>query len=320
MATTIAGIDLGGTKIFGAQVTLDGTGSGGTASIGTETKRSTPRSSVDDIVAAIAEVGGALDDHPPRVGLGTPGVVAPESGIVENAPNLAGFDRPVPLAELVSEAVAAPVAIGNDVNMAALGETRVGAAAGHDDVLAVWMGTGLGAGLVLDGRLRVGPNGLAGELGHTTVVPGGRRCACGGVGHVEAYIGRRALEASARERHANGEPTMLVDTAGDRPMKSKVFAKAYEAGDQVAMSLIDEGLDVLTIAIANVLVIADVTTVVLGGGLGERLADVAVERIGTGLADLHYAGAAPVIVEGSLGDHAGALGAAFHAVDSIGVR
>lgn len=315
MGTTIAGIDLGGTKIFGARVRLD---DDGTASIGAETKRPTPRSSVDDIVAAIAEVIAELDDAPDLVGIGTPGVIAPSSGVVEYAPNLAGFDRPVPLADLVSDAVGAPVAIGNDVNMAALGEVRVGAAAGHDDVLAVWMGTGLGAGLVLDGGLRVGPNGLAGELGHSTVVPGGRPCACGGRGHVEAYIGRRALEVAARERHAAGEATMLVDSAGDRPMKSKVFSKAYDAGDPVAVSLIDEGLDLLTVAIANVLVVVDVTTVVIGGGLGERLADVAVDRIGDGLADLHYAGAAPAIVEGSLGDHAGALGAAFHAVDHVG--
>lgn len=315
MGTTIAGIDLGGTKIFGARVRL---GNDGVASVGEEIKRPTPRTSVDDIVAAIAEVIGELDETPDLVGIGTPGVIAPNSGTVTYAPNLTGFDRPVPLADLVADAVGAPVAIGNDVNMAALGEARVGAAAGDDDVLAVWMGTGLGAGLVLDGRLRIGPNGLAGELGHATVVPDGRRCACGGRGHVEAYIGRRALEATVRERHAAGESTMLVDTAGDGPMKSKVFGKAYKAGDEVAVSLIDEGLDVLALAIANVLVIADVTTVVIGGGLGERLASVAIDRIGSRLADLHYAGDAPAVVAGALGDHAGSLGAAFHAADTIG--
>lgn len=312
--TTIAGIDLGGTKIFGARITTDADGSG---SVGDDAKRSTPKTSVDDIVDAIAGVVAELGETPDLVGIGTPGVIAPGGRVVEYAPNLAGFDQPVPLADLVSEAVGVPVAIGNDVNMAALGEARAGAARGHDDVLAVWMGTGLGAGLVLDGRLRVGPNGLAGELGHATVVPGGLRCACGGRGHLEAYVGRRALEARAREFHAAGRSTSLVEAAGDRPMKSKVFRAAYADGDAVAVELIDEGLAMLTIAIATVLVVVDVTTVVLGGGLGERFADIAVDRIGRGLADLHYAGAAPAIVEGSLGDHAGALGAAFHAVDSL---
>jgi glucokinase len=314
VATTIAGIDLGGTKIFGARVQRD---DDGTATVAGDTKRPTPTTSVDDIVDAITEVIHELGDPPDLVGIGTPGVVPPASGVVEYAPNLTGFDRPVPLAERVSDAVGVPVAIGNDVNMAALGEVRVGAAAGDDDVLAVWMGTGLGAGLVLDGRLRVGPNGLAGELGHTTVVPGGRRCACGGRGHVEAYIGRRALEEHARALHADGTHTELVAEAGKGAMKSKVFSAAYRSGDEVAVSLIDEGLDLLAVAIANVLVIADVTTVVIGGGLGERLADVAVDRLGTGLAELHYAGAAPTIVEASLGDHAGALGAAFHAVETF---
>lgn len=313
--TTIAGVDLGGTKIFGARITRS---DDGTASVGPESRRSTPTSSVSDIVDAIASVVDELGETPDLIGIGTPGVIAPGGGVVEYAPNLAGFDRPVPLADLVSDAVGVPVAIGNDVNMAALGEARVGAAKGHHDVLAIWMGTGLGAGLILDDRLRVGPNGLAGELGHSTVVPGGRRCACGGSGHLEAYIGRRALEARARELHAAGRKTTLVERAGDGPMKSKVFHAAYTEGDEVAVELIDEGLSMLTVAIATVLVVVDVTTVVFGGGLGERFGDVIVDRVAGGLAGLHYAGAAPSLVLGTLGDHAGALGAAFHAVDMAG--
>ncbi|WP_436793530.1 ROK family protein [Actinospongicola halichondriae] len=315
--TTIAGIDLGGTKIFGARVSRADDGS---FLVGDDTKRATPTTSVDGIVAAIADAIAELGPTPDLVGIGTPGVIAPDDGVVEYAPNLAGFDEPVPLASLVADAVGAPVVIGNDVNMAALGEVRAGTAVGSDDVLAVWMGTGLGAGLVLDGSLRVGPNGLAGELGHSTVVPDGRPCPCGGRGHVEAYIGRRALEARARELHAEGRATRLVELAGTKRMKSKVFSTAYEEGDAVAVELIDEGLEMLTLAIANVLVIVDVTTVVIGGGLGERLGDLAVERIGDGLASLHYAGALPTIVEASLGDHAGALGAAFHAFESLGAR
>jgi len=309
VARNIAGIDLGGTKIFGARVRRDGDG----ATVTDETKRPTPTTSVDDIVSAIAEVVAELGPTPDAVGIGTPGVIAPGSGVVEYAPNLAGFDQPVRLAERVAEAVGVPVVIGNDVNMAALGEARMGAGRGSADVLAVWMGTGLGAGLIVDGRLRVGPNGLAGELGHVVVVPGGRPCACGGRGHLEAYIGRRSLEARARELHASGRVTDLVDRAGDDPMKSKVFSKAYEGGDDVAVELIDEGLEMLAHAVANVLVVVDVTTVVIGGGLGERLGPVVVDRLGRRLASLHYAGAAPTIVEASLGDHAGALGAAFHA-------
>ena len=234
MARAIAGIDLGGTKIFGARVRRDADG----ATVSDETKRSTPNTSVDDIVSAIVDVVGELGSTPEVVGIGTPGVIAPGSGVVEYAPNLAGFDRPVPLAERVAEAVGVPVVIGNDVNMAALGEARLGAGQRSADVLAVWMGTGLGAGLIVDGRLRVGPNGLAGELGHTVVVPGGRPCACGGRGHLEAYIGRRALETRARELHASGRPT---DSSRRHQLLVRVERRAERPGMVAERRLDDRG-------------------------------------------------------------------------------
>ncbi|HEX4902032.1 MAG TPA: ROK family protein, partial [Acidimicrobiales bacterium] len=208
------------------------------------------------------------------------------------------------------------VVVGNDVNVAALGEVRAGAAVGHRDVLAVWLGTGLGAALVLDGRLRGGPHGLAGELGHAIAVPGGRRCGCGGQGHVEAYVGRRSMELEARRRHAAGERTDLVDLAGEQPMKSKVFRKAYDAGDAVARELVDEGIEVLALAVVNVAVTVDVEAVVVGGGLGERFSPMVGERIADVLARLGHAGVVPGVLDASLGDLAGALGAAWLVEDA----
>lgn len=310
--TRVAGIDLGGTKIFGAHVEIGD----GAAHLVSEAKRSTPTDGADAIADAVAAVVHEVVPEPDLVGVGTPGVIDPASGRVLFAPNLTGFDRPVALAELVSERVGAPVVLGNDVNLAALGEARLGAAAGRADLLAVWMGTGLGAGLVLDGRLRAGPSGLAGELGHVTVVPGGRECPCGGRGHLEAYIGRRAMELTARRLHESGRPTRLVELAGAKPMKSKVFRTAYDEGDAVAVELIDEGLELLGLAVANVVVTVDVTTVVVGGGLGERLGAVALDRLRNALGRLGYAGVAPEVVGAALGDHAGAIGAAVHAADA----
>ena len=251
-----------------------------------------------------------------RSASGTPGVVESSTGVVQRAPNLAGFDRPVPLAAMLTERLGVPVTVANDVNVAAFGEVMVGVAQGHRDVLAVWMGTGLGAGLVLDGRLRFGPSGLAGELGHVVVVPNGRECACGGLGHVEAYIGRRSMEDRARELHASGRRTALVELAGDDRMKSKVFATAYEAGDEVAVELIDEGLTLLGIAVANVVVTVDVAAIVVGGGLGERLDTVAVPHLEHSLRVLRFSGTPPVVLPASLGDPAGAIGAAVLAVRS----
>lgn len=303
----VVGIDLGGTKVFGALVDPDRTGLGAVLA---DAKSPTPTGGVDDVLDAVEAVVRKLDPLPTAVGIGTPGVVEPGTGRVLLAPNLAGFDRPVDVGRLLRERLGCEVAVGNDVNVAALGEARAGAGAGHQDILAVWLGTGLGAGFVLDGRLRVGPHGLAGELGHAVVVPGGRGCGCGGRGHLEAYIGRRALEVHARELHAAGRPTELVELAGEAPMKSKVFRAAYDAGDPVARELIDEGVALLGTAIVNVAVTVDIGAVVIGGGLGERFGGLVTERVGESLRTLGLAGVEPVVLEASLGDHAGALGAA----------
>lgn len=308
MSAPVVGIDLGGTKIFGALI--DGIEGGAPRVLEVE-KRATPTTTSRDVIDAIIDVVRTLDPAPDAVGIGTPGVVAPGSGDVLVAPNLPGFDRTVHLGALVSERLGTHVAVGNDVNVAALGEARAGAARGHDDVLAVWMGTGLGAGLILDGRLRIGPSGLAGELGHTVVVPDGRRCGCGGRGHLEAYIGRRALEDEARARHASGQATLLVERAGAKRIKSKAFRTAYDDGDEVAVALIDEGLRMLGIAVANAIVTVDLAAVVVGGGLGERFGGLAVERLTASLAALRFAGPAPTVLEASLGDEAGAIGAAI---------
>src|SRR6266550_1590552 len=109
-------------------------------------------------------------------------------------------------------------------------------------VLGVWVGTGVGGGLILDGTLRRGDSGYAGEIGHTIVHPGGRVCGCGGRGHLEAYAGRAALEREARERHAAGTPTALVELAGDARMTSRVWASALDASDVVAIELLDEAV------------------------------------------------------------------------------
>ncbi len=309
----VVGIDLGGTKIFGALV--DGAASD-EPTVVRHAKAATPTTSAEDIIDAVVEMVRSLHPEPVAVGIGTPGVVESGSGVVARAPNLVGFDRPVPLGSLLTERLGVPVTVANDVNVAAFGEVMVGAARGHRDVLAVWMGTGLGAGLVLDGQLRIGPSGLAGELGHVVVVPNGRECACGGLGHVEAYIGRRAMEERARELHAQGRTTALVELAGDDRMKSKVFVTAYDAGDEVAVELIDEGLALLGIAVANAVVTVDVAAVVVGGGLGERLDKVAVERLAHSLRVLRFSGTPPVVLSAALGDPAGAIGAAVLAVRS----
>ncbi|HYD11075.1 MAG TPA: ROK family protein, partial [Acidimicrobiales bacterium] len=198
------------------------------------------------------------------------------------------------------------------VNVATAAEHRLGAARGHDDVLCVFAGTGVGGGLVLDGALRRGPHGLTGEIGHTIVVAGGRRCGCGGLGHLEAYAGRRCLEGEARRLHEGGRATKLVEIAGDQKMKSSAFSKALAAGDEVARELLDGAADALAAAFASAAALVDLSLIVLGGGLAEKLGDPFVQQIDAALQERLFVRSMDLhVVPAALGDHGGAVGAAL---------
>lgn len=295
------GIDLGGTKLLVALVS-DG-------QVIRQIKQPTPDGPpavVDAIAEAVRELGGA-----DRIGIGTPGVVEHDTGTVSHAPNLAGWDAAVPLRAMVERAwPGAQVRVDNDVNVGLLGEQVAGAARGQRDVLGVFAGTGVGGGLILDGRLRRGPRGVTGEIGHTIVVPDGRRCGCGGAGHLEAYAGRAGIEAEARRRHTAGVSTALVELAGGGKMKSGVIAKALAAQDPVALGLIEEAVLALGSAIASAVVLVDVTTVVLGGGIAEKLGAPFLDRVAAAVQERVIAGLAVDVVAATLGDDAGVVGAA----------
>ena len=307
------GVDIGGTKILAA-VVHDGEPHH-------IEKVATPTTGVDDLVGAITDLVARLSsDHDvdvERVGIGAPGPIQPDDGVVLHAPNLVGFDEPVPLADLVRKGLAAQglgkkihVRIDNDVNVAALGEWRHGAGKGHDDLLAVWWGTGIGGGLVLDGAVRGGPNGTAGEIGHTNYIPDGLTCSCGRPGHVEAYAGRAAMEAEARKRHGDGTETKLVALAGDSRMRSKIFSEALDAHDDVAIDLLDTAVEALGVGIATAVTLLDVDLVVIGGGLGSRLGAHWAGRIEQVVRQRVFANPDVRIVTSGLGDNAGVVGAA----------
>jgi glucokinase len=306
------GVDLGGTKLLIARV-VDGVvdevakqdtpSSGGPAAILDAIRLGVDRLRTPDVVA---------------VGVGAPGPGWP-GGLVGPAPNLDGWDRRVEVEAPLREALRLPVSVLNDVNAAAVGEHRLGAGAGVDDLLVVWVGTGVGGGLVLDGALRTG-RGLAGELGHMVIEAGGRLCGCGGRGHLEAYAGRAAMEREARRRHEAGRATKLVELAGAKRMKSSVFAKALATGDEVAGELLGEAVEALGVAIASAAALVDVQRVVVGGGLADRLGPQLVERIERATAAQLFAGLELEVVPARLGDDAGALGAALVALDAAGAH
>jgi glucokinase len=304
------GVDLGGTKVYG--IVLDD------RAVTAEAKRKTPSGAgadavVDTIAKVVDDLGGTRAAA--GVGIGAPGAVDHANGTIRRAPNLVGFDAEVDLAARVSDSLGGlEVRVDNDANVAVHAELEMGAARGVRDVLGVWVGTGVGGGLVLDGTLRRGATGIAGEIGHTVVHPGGRVCGCGFPGHLEAYAGRGAMEREARERHARGLPTALVDLAGDGRMTSGVWAKALSAGDAVAEELVDEAVIALGAAVVSAVTLLDLAMVVVGGGLSDKLGPSFAGRIEQAARNaLYIRGSSLRVVPAELGDRAGAIGAALMA-------
>jgi glucokinase len=311
---TWIGIDLGGTKVYG--VVLHGD------KVKKNAKRKTPTSGgpdavVETIAGVVADLGGT--EGIKGVGVGAPGPVDHEAGVVRQAPNLAGWqDANVPLGALVSKALGGvPVFLENDANVGTLAEHRRGAGRGASDVLGVWVGTGIGGGLILEGNLRRGPTGYAGEIGHTVVVKDGRPCGCGHLGHLEAYAGRASMEREARARAAAGTTNMLVELAGDGRMTSKIWAEALDSRDPVAMELIDGAVSALGVAIADAVTLLDLDVMIVGGGLADRLGPTFVGRIEQSAREQLFAhGSAARVVPAALGDESAALGAALMAAES----
>ncbi len=303
--TTYAGIDLGGTKIAGALVseTLEVL-----ARVRSKTPAGGPDAVVRGIVAALEELGG----EPAAIGVGAPGPVA--DGVVLTAPNLPGWTHPVALERVLGRRLSAPVVVANDGNVATLGEWAVGAGRGADHILGVFLGTGVGGGLVLDGRMHGGATGQAGEFGHVTVALDGPECGCGRLGCVEAYAGRASMERRVAELVAEGRTTLLPQLAarkGKSRFTSGVWAAALEEGDAVARQVLDQAVVALGAAIGGALNLLDLQRVVIGGGMTEKLGTPLVDRIAAATEPYRMTLATSVtFTPAALADDAGVLGAA----------
>lgn len=293
---------------------------GRTARVIGSARRTTPtRGGPDAIVAELADsvrealASGGLDPSGLRgVGVGAPGSIDPASGVVFQAVNIEGWDGPFPLGPALAAELGVPVFLGNDVSVAVDAERRYGAGKGYRSFLGVFWGTGVGGGLVVDGRLLQG-RGSAGEIGHVCARPGGRRCACGLRGCVEAYAGRGALEERAR-REARKRKTALFDLQrrrGRDKLTSGVWLRALDAGDAVARDLLGEAVEALAVGIGSAVTLLDVEAVVIGGGLGERLGPTWLAEIEKAARRHTFFRELPVYRLAELGDLGGAIGASL---------
>ncbi len=302
------GIDLGGTYARAALVGDDG-----------RLQRSvkvalTTREPADvaDAVARAADdvVAGATGIT--HCGVGVAGMLDLATGTVVNAPNLRW--RQVPFARMLAERLGRPVRLVNDVAAAAWGEFRVGAGAGVDDVLVVFVGSGVGGAVISGGRLVRGTSGVAGEIGHVKVVVDGRPCGCGMRGCVEAYIGGHNLLAQMREAIAADTPTLLRERSRgeDAALTPVLLEEAALSGDAVARAIYDAAARHLAVAIANQVIVLNPARLILGGGVLRRCPALR-EAVATGV---HRYATDVVrhpltIVDAALGDDSGLIGAAL---------
>lgn len=300
----VAGVDIGGTNVKVALVDGD-------HAVSSTAKVPTPTDGPDAVIEVVAGLVADLDGSPSAVGVGIPGPV--DDGVVSHPPNLAGWEDPVDVGGMLSDALDLPVALGNDVNVAVLGEWTAGAGTGARHLLGVWMGTGVGGGLILDGRPYSGATGGAGEFGHMIVRAGGAQCGCGRRGCVEAYAGRARMEAFAVRAASKGFDTELLDIRDGKDkdrMTSSVWAKALKEEDPLATRVFGEAVDAVAIGIASAINLLDLDRIVLGGGLAEKLGDDLVARIETAIEPHVFLPGDRQVAVAELGDDAGMVGAA----------
>jgi glucokinase len=321
MADMTIGVDIGGTKIQVAAVRGE--------DVVAAHRIMTPQERAKDLVGAIGEAvakvladAGVPSGDPPAIGVGVPGAVDTSAGTVASANNVPGLDsdEPVPLAAMIAEITKGEeVRLENDARVALLGEWKRGAGRPYRHLMGVWVGTGVGGGLVFGGELHEG-QGAAGEIGHMVVYPGGRVCSDGRRGHLEAYAGRGRMEARARRLVKEGRKTILFDLMqkkGRIRLSSGVIADALDKEDRMAHELVDDAIEALGIALASVQNLLALEAILVGGGLGDRLGKPFVERIAAGMEpQLFQPDRPPAMLTTRFGDLSGAVGAAVLAATS----
>jgi len=309
MTGAVIGIDLGGTNCRGALVASEGVLS---SVFRMPTRMETGLEQfLDRLIAfchdlrVVAENRGLKTEV---LGMGVPGIITPD-GIVRISPNLPSLNN-VPLAALLQERLGLPVTLGNDANVIALGEALFGAGKKFRSFITLTLGTGVGGGLVLDRRLWEGADGAAGEVGHMTVEPEGRLCACGARGCLEQYASATGIVRTVRELLDAGKASSLRGLTEEELTSHKV-AEAGRLGDRVALAALEEAgrrLGQILSGIANLL---NLEGAVITGGASESL-DLMLPELERELARRAFEIPAlrMKVVNGELGDDAGILGAA----------
>lgn len=321
MAQYVIGVDLGGTfiklaafdsrgRVLGRRRVLTGSHENG-----------------EKILANLASVTADLcrelpDRKPLAVGVGVPGILDLDRGLLVKSPNLSRLEGS-PLRDWLAEVLSCPVILENDANAAAVGEKWLGAGRRLESFLFVTLGTGVGGGLILDGKLWKGVRGGAGEFGHLVVEPDGPPCGCGGRGCLETYASATGIARMAREAIGARRPSLIRELAGEQPdaIDPELVSYAAKHGDPVALEIYRQVGRYLGIAITDVVNLLDLHHFILGGGVSHALPlfagslrdELRSRTFGIAVEKIH-------IMQAECGEDAGLLGAGYLALGMVTTR
>jgi len=318
--TLILGIDLGGTKILTAVTNTQGEMLSRDHSItpAKEGQEAVIKSILESLGRALAQAHISTPDLT-AVGIGAPGLSNPETGVLFTSPNLPGW-KDVPLRDIIEKELGRKSFLINDANAAAVGELYFGAGKGSRNFIYITVSTGIGGGIIIDGKIYTGSMGMAGELGHMVIDDEGPQCNCGNKGCWETLASGTALAREARHRIKEGAATSILNYADGNIEKinAEAIHEAAQAGDKLANELIAQTAYYLGVGLANLINIFNPEVIVIGGGLsniGDTLLKPAFEEAGRRAFTQAYQ--AVRFARAELGRNSGVLGAAAFALEKI---
>ena len=310
------GIDVGGTFVKGALVNENGDIlTNGKISTDSEVGGEKIIYDIADFCKSLASSYGIELSAVRGIGMGVPGIVDGDSGVIVYVPKLKW--KNFKGAELLTKLTALPVKISNDANAAALGETKFGAGRQFNNTVMITLGTGVGGGIIINGKLFEGNKGAGAELGHTVIVPGGERCSCQRRGCLEAYASATALIRDTRRAMQNNPESKLWSVGSLEKVDGKLAFDYYDT-DKDAKTVVDNYIEKLALGITNFANIFRPEAIIIGGGVcaqGKNLTDPIQKIVDEELFAKDIAPRVPIIVA-ELGNNAGSLGAAALVMDN----
>jgi len=317
----VVGIDMGGTKILASVIDNSGRilSREKTATIATQgTQAIIDR--ISDLVDSVIQTAEIEKQKISAIGIGAPGPIKSEEGVVVFAPNLGWHN--VYLKQSLEHKTGLPTYLDNDVNVGTLGEYAFGAGRGKKNIVGIFVGTGIGGGIIIDGKLFYGSSSTAGEIGHTIIKVGGPKCGCGNRGCLEAIASRTAITKQLRRRILiQKEESILPKLNGNQldTIKSGSIARAFRKGDKPTIKVIKKATKYIGISIASTVNFLNPETIILGGGLIEALGEEVIKRIHHFAKKyaIQHAMSGVEITTAQLGDDAGIIGAAVLAQQKV---